>query len=161
MSTGNLTVTQTNLVLVNGGANFANRVAFSVNLGGAGFALPNNAVTQIPFNTVEFDQDQSFDSVTNHRFNPKPGLYVFMAGVAMGPAVDQSNVDVLLYKNNAQNKSVFTTCSGTNQSGGMLVCIAFANPGDFFDLRALQNSGAGQNLSGLATDTWFQGFQIG
>lgn len=156
-----LGIVETNLVLVNGGANFANRVAFSVNLGGSGFTLPNNAITKVPFNTVEFDQDQSFDAATNHRLNPKPGLYLFMAGVAMGPGVDQVNIDVLLYKNNVQNKSAFNTISGTDQSGAVLACIAFADPGDFFDLRAFQISGASQTLSGLATDTWFQGVQLG
>lgn len=166
-STGALSVVHGNVGQNDGGETIYNKVAFSVHRNGSNFSLASSATpSKISFTTAEFDQDSSYDTVTNFRFAPKPGKYCLIgAARTTGSVVDQGVIVVEVYKNNAQWKSgAFVTISGTgNAVGSVVTCIAIADPGDFFDLRVSQTNGSATSytISGQETDTYFQGFQIG
>ena len=150
----------------NGGETIFNKVAFSVHRNGSTYNLASsNTPTKIQFTTVEFDQDFSYDNVTNFQFAPKPGKYMLMGSASTGGAsVDQGVVIVMVYKNGNQYKSGdFVPMSGTADAGSHVACMVIADPGDVFDLRVAQvNPGASTiTMTGAATDCWFQGFQIG
>lgn len=166
-STGALNPIHGNVNQQDGGETIYNKVAFSVHRNASNFSLASSATPSvIQFTTKEFDQDSSYDAVTNFRFAPKPGKYCLMgAARTTGAVVDQGVIVVEVYKNGSQWKSgVFSTISGTgNAVGSFVSCIAIADPGDYFDLRVTQVNGSATSytISGQETDTWFQGYQIG
>lgn len=166
-SSGAIAPVAGNLFRNDGGETVNNKVAFSVHRNGSNLTLGSSSTpTKIQFTAEEFDQDASYDSVTNFNFAPKPGKYALMGAVAStGAVVDQGNIVAIIYKNGAQWKSGnFAAVSGTGATTGSVVsCIAIADPGDVFDLRVAQVNGSASNItiSGKETDTYFQGFQIG
>lgn len=146
---------------VNGIIQCDNPVSFSVHRNGVNFAIANNTPTIIDFTTEVFDDNLSYDPATD-RYTPPAGKYVLMGSCLAAASVDQGAVVVSVYKNGALEKSGnVATMSGAGSTGSQAHCIVSANGTDYFQLVVTQVTGGGLTMSGLASDTWFQGYRIG
>lgn len=155
-------VTNSNAKLrVNGIIQCDNPVAFSVHRNGVVQAVANSTPTAIDWTTEVFDTNSSFDLVTE-RFTPPAGKYA-LSGSCLSTSVGCAIV-VSVYKNGVAEKSgnvAQSDAAGPSAVSSQITCIVDANGTDYFQLYVTQVSGAGMNVSGLATDTWFQGYRIG
>ena len=132
----------------------------AVGNGGAGQAIASGAFTKCTLFTVEnFDQAGAFSA---SRFTPPSGYYDIAVGVSMLASVANTRFQVSIYKNGA---AIVTGVVGHESSAAPINCTAhlkdFANGTDFYEVYCWQNTGAGQTLSALPTDTYFMAHRIG
>lgn len=146
---------------VNGIIHCDNPVAFSVHRNGVVQAIANNTPTAIDWTTEALDTNSSFD-LTNERFTPPAGTYV-LSGSCLSTSVGCAIV-VTVYKNGVAEKSgnvAQSDAAAPSAVSSQVSCVVSANGTDYFQLYVTQVSGASMNVSGSATDTWFQGYRIG
>ena len=66
--------------------------------------ISDNTWTKVPFNTEDFDTDNTYDNSTNYRFTPTvAGKYYVYSGIKLGSSVSnkQQSCEVRIYKNGA------------------------------------------------------------
>ncbi len=128
-----------------GGGAFSSRCSVYRN---AAQAIANNTTTIIEFDTEDYDNDNEFDSVTNHRFTVSVAGYYHVTGaVRLENLADAKKIVVTLYRNGAQNIRYDAT-SGIQSTLGIGISMdAYLAIGDFVDCRVWHNHGSARDLS--------------
>jgi hypothetical protein len=124
---------------------------------GSNMSLPNDAFTQVTFDTAIFDRTSAFDLVTNHRFTAAvAGDYQFNAAVRIQGASGITEGRLGFFKNGTlASQGNFNAVSGVDATpvGCDLIALAV---GDYVDLRAYRFGGASANV--IASQTHFSGY---
>ena len=104
--TTNLVIGSTNtstITMPNGALSGQNYPAFEAYMS-ADTTISDNTWTKVPFNTEDFDTDNTYDNSTNYRFTPTvAGKYYVYSGIKLGSSVSnkQQSCEVRIYKNGA------------------------------------------------------------
>lgn len=119
-------------------------------------SLPNNAVTVVTFDAEEYDTDNWHDNAVNNSRLTVPSGVTRIRACASGDFVFSSTGTrfIELAKNGVLVNGSFRTEIAQSQFVGTCSGVLSVVAGDFFELRAFQNSGAALNLE-TSTTTWF------
>lgn len=123
-----------------------------------------SAFAKVQFNTEEWDTDNWYDNVTNHRFVPQvAGYYQLTGSVGITSSfADAERFFVELYKNGSLYRSLtqLNVASATDiwVKGGAALAVANGTT-DYFEVFVYTT--AAETIATLASSTFFQGFLIG
>jgi hypothetical protein len=117
-------------------------------------SIPVGVATRIAFDTKDYDTNNNFDVVTNHRYTaPVLGYYLVTFTVLFTTTTNPQRIISYIYKNG----SVFSTLnSGTsnNLNNSIFITdIIRLIPGDYIEGVVYQD-GVGVHANGWSTDTW-------
>lgn len=132
--------------------------SFSVHKNGSNQAITGGALEKITWPTEDYDTNSNFASST---FTPTvAGKYHFTSGLTFAVNGDLDRLQIALYKNGTEYKSITQTCSGANDQSIAINCYADANGStDYFEIYATNITSA-DTLNGTVTDTWFMGSKV-
>jgi hypothetical protein len=135
--------------------NYAKRiVSAAVNAGGAAQSIPTGALTQVVFNSKDFDPTGCYSTSTN-RFTPGvKGIFRIAANVFFGGlATTSTTVFLSIYKNGSQYKdgAVCHPATAGGSCGLSVDALVHANLStDYFEIYVYQDGGASVNTNGLS-----------
>jgi hypothetical protein len=120
--------------------------------------LPSNTPTKIQFAGKEFDTSNSFDSATNHRFQPNVAGYYYVSGcVTFGST--SASCWAQIYKNGVSFKRGDYSYQTPYSANASASCLVYLNGStDYLEFWGSQISGGTVNTAAQAFDTYFQGF---
>lgn len=118
--------------------------------------IASGAYTKVSFTGYEYNDGGLFDSVTNFRWLPKATGRVKVSACAMWLAqVDNTEMQIAVYKNGAAYKVASAVARGTNTQGpSITVDVIISAVTDYFEIFVLQTTGSPQALSGNNGQTW-------
>ena len=135
--------------------------AFSVHKGGTNqIAIVTATYTKLTWSTEEYDDKEVFAS---SKFTPGAlGKYLLIAAARWTAAVDQTAIEIAIYKNGVIYKSVVDETSGTGEHTSFInIPVEADTLGDYFEVYVKQSSGADKIVDGAASKTFFQGLRVG
>lgn len=125
-------------------------------------SIPHGTYTKVQFNSELFDPANSFDAVTDFRFQPTvAGYYLLTAQVGFSMPNLGATIITEIGKNSGQytDFTYISTIAGSPSPGGSTVMYLNGTT-DFADVFAHQNTGAPVNTIAGKSFTFFQGHLI-
>lgn len=125
--------------------------------------VANSTATRVNYNGVSFDIGSFFDTVTNHRYNPKlPGKYTFTNHIGFKPsAATNLTVQNGVQKNGTGIVTAYNILSTANLQYSFPATVITGMNGttDYVEGIGFQNSGG--NLDIFATASFITTFMVG
>jgi len=116
-------------------------------------AVTSGTFTKITINTKEFDTSNSFDNVTNYRYQPLvAGYYLITATVY--PSTTTTETLSSIYKNGSAYKTI--NLNGSNEYALISCLVQMNGSTDYLELYGLL---AGTSPS-INANSWFQGVLV-
>lgn len=143
-------------------AALAARQCFQAHMNGTDqTGLVSNTWTKLVFGTEVFDVGAAYD-VSTSRWTPASGKYRISAGAQFkAGTVDARQYAIAVYKNGTLFRMFSTQASGTvDQTAVNGSCLVEANGTDYFEIWALGTGLSNKTISGVITETWFEGSAI-
>jgi hypothetical protein len=137
--------------------------SFRVHRGGTDQnAIATATYTKLQFTTEEWDNGDSFDNVTNYRFQPTvAGEYFFYFTVRVSSLVDQQAVLAAVYKNGSLYAEDIDKASGTNVvSPSVVTSIRLNGSTDYVEFYVYQDAGVAKNVAGTTAYTFAGGHWV-
>lgn len=123
-------------------------------------SLANNLFTKVSFQTEEFDTTNSFDSVTNFRFQPAIAGYYQVNG-CVGTVQTAGILISSIFKNGGEFKRGAAVPGNGVASVSSVFALVFLNGNtDFLEIAAFHTAGFSVNTSNSLLSTYFQAFLV-
>jgi len=129
---------------------------------GTNQSIPTGTITQIAFDTVNFQSSTGIIDTTNHKITPgESGIYLIMGSICFASVVPGVIEGLYLYKNGSSLISSTAYSMGTTMAPKVnVIALASLNNTDYLTMSFYHNKGSAASLYSGDSNTWLAAIKI-